>query len=95
MTYKILTVAEDNYESDRLTAVFPSYGGRFQDPSQMTISVSAYRKVVIKRINQGIVNGSLEFQDLDIDGIIQYLQEVKTFLHEEDMIKVLMGQRKQ
>jgi len=91
--YKLLSVNEDGGNSDRLTASFFSYGG-FNKSSDMIISVTATRKLTIEQRKPNGLSGSLEFQDLDIDGLIQYLQEVKTFLHEEDMIKVLMGQRK-
>jgi hypothetical protein len=88
--YKLLSVNEDNGHSDRLTARFFSYGG-FNKSSDMIISVSATRKFTIEQRKPNGLTGSVEFQDIDIDGVIQYLQDVKVFLSEEDMVKKLMG----
>lgn len=94
-TYTILSVNEDNGHSDRLTAKFQSHNGRFGDWSTMKISVTDSRKLIIGKIDgNGLVNQNVEFQDIDLDGLIQYLQDVKVFLSEEDMVKKLMGIRK-
>ncbi len=102
---KILTVAEDNGISDRLTCVSKSYAGFSQDrhisqDKTLKISIDADRNLTLNMFTNGIYNGAFkfheheiqfEFHDVDVDGLIQYLQEVKVWLSEEDMIKKLIG----
>jgi hypothetical protein len=91
---KLLSVAEDGGRSDRISAEqdmwVPSDGGR-----KFYISIDTARTLRLKLTNSlgRILGGScyIEVKDADIDGLITYLQEVKTFLSEEDMIKELMG----
>jgi len=59
----------------------------------MLISVGATRKFTVSKVVNGIAE-TLEFQDIDLDGLIQYLQDAKVFLSEEDMVKKLMGKLK-
>lgn len=87
-----MSVNEDDRHSDRITAAFLSYGG-FNRPSNMLISVGATRKFTVSKVVNGIAE-TLEFQDIDLDGLIQYLQDAKVFLSEEDMVKKLMGKLK-
>lgn len=95
MTFKLLSIAEDRGQSDRMSAVQESWttsiGAR-----KLYISVDTKRTLRIELLN-GIdyrIEGKfVEFKGLDVDGLIEYLQEVKTFLSEEDMVKELMGKR--
>ena len=94
-TYSILSVNEDNGQSDRLTAVFQSYGGTFGEWSSMKISITNERKMIIGKLDgNGFVDQELEFRYINLDGLIQYLQAVKVYLSEEDMVKKLMGTMK-
>lgn len=86
-TYKILTVAEDEYASNRLTAEFNSDDGWTY--ARLRLSVDANRKLTI-----GIGDRVININKIDVDDFIEYFQEVKNFLSEEDLVKTLMGQKK-
>jgi len=87
VTYKILTVAEDEYASNRLTAEFNSNDAWTY--ARLKLSVDANRKLTI-----GLGDRVININRIDVNDFIEYFQEVKNFLSEEDLVKVLMGQKK-
>ena len=88
--FKVLSVAEENYESDCISAKWYSYDNRYGH-QQLRISVNKDRKLVLEDDRNALCFD--QFTVHTIDSLIQYLQDAKTFLSEEDMIAKLMGKR--
>lgn len=88
---KILTVNEDGGFSDRMTAVQDSHlpGANFS----LRISIDTESKLTLKITSNKYQpgTGTMDFPNLDIDGLIDYLQQVKTFMSEEEMVVALRG----
>lgn len=81
---KILSVKEDNYQSDRLTVAINGNSGTH-------ISVLSNGGLIIRQNGK---NGKIlvEIKDLNLDDLIEYLSEAKEFLSEQklfDTIKAL------
>lgn len=90
--FKVLSVAEDNYKSNCISAKWYSYDNRYGH-QQLRISVNKDRKLVLEDDRNGNALCFDRFTVQTIDSLIQYLQDAKTFLSEEDMIAKLMGKR--
>jgi hypothetical protein len=95
--FKTLSVAEDKHQSDRLTAsqihqrwIRVARKTEIQS-EELRISVTNKRRLMIELIHNGASYDYINFDDIDIDGLIQHLLEVKQFLSEEDMIARLIG----
>jgi len=90
--FEILSVAEDNNKSNCLSAEQTCYkNGIIQS---LYLSVNTDRDLVIRaKSNTNYVGVSTTFRGIDVDSLIEYLQDVKIFLSEEDMVKKLMGKR--
>ena len=94
-TLRILSVAESNYISDGVVAQQNNYrpvtrsgsSGPFGNDNILKIKIDKDRKLDIS-LSTG---EHIKFLDLDVDGLIQYLQEVKVWLSEEDLVRKLMG----
>jgi hypothetical protein len=93
--FELFSVAEDYYKSNRLTAkqeiLIRDYGLNAFQTSSLQISVDTDKTLTIHDYKKGKLQNSIVFPDLDIDGMIEYLQDVKTFISEEEMIKKLAG----
>jgi len=85
---KILSVAEDNGRSDRLAFWIKTYAGS-GEWHEMKISLTNKKQMIVSHA-AGIfcVEG---FNAHAIDSLIDYLQQAKIFLSEEDMVARLMG----
>jgi hypothetical protein len=106
MKFEILTVAEDDYESDRFTAAQKNYHhagfswnpGRRSTPIQeckeLRFSLDVKRSLMIRKLKNGKMENMITFEKVDIDGLIEYLQEVKQFLSEEELVAKLLGKKK-
>jgi hypothetical protein len=89
---RILTVNEDGGFSDRMTATQSSHlpNANFS----LKISIDTERKLsMLVTSNVMPARQVLDFPKLDIDGLIDYLQQVKTFISEEDMVVALRGKQ--
>lgn len=87
---RILSVAENNGDSDSLTAhqKYRTRNGNWE----FGITIDLNRTVVIKRkYETSTTIETLTFSNLDIDGIIEYLAEVKQLISEQEVINKLMG----
>jgi hypothetical protein len=95
----LLSVAEDDGYSDRLTvsqSQMQSMIERSGNRSYMTvikstikISITKDRKLIIRESKDGSAGVVIEFPHFDIDGMAEFIQEVKTFISEEEMIEKL------
>lgn len=92
--FNLLSVAEDNYVSDRYTAKQDSFfRGYTSRVVSLELSVTVDKTLTINFFESERLKDKIVFPNLDIDGMIEYLQEVKTFISEEDMIKKLRGKQ--
>ncbi len=91
--FTILSVAEDNYQSDRLSAVRVSPVSRavaLQLPETLHISVTNQYELIMSIDHKPpiVITG---FGTNTIDGLIEYLLDAKQFLKDEQLVKELMG----
>lgn len=95
--FKTLSVAEDRYQSDRLTAAQARItstricGKYVASQEELRIGISTKRGLSVELYIDGLRWSNIVFENIDIDGLIQHLLEVKQFLSEEDMIARLLG----
>lgn len=95
----LLSVAEDDGYSDRLTVsqsqmhtVIERSGNRSYMTvmnSTIKISITKDRKLIIRESKDGSAGVQIEFPSFDVDGMAEFMQDVKTFISEEEMIKKL------
>ena len=82
--FKTLSVAEDNYESDRITFEYVNlYGDDFR------IVVLSDKKIVFH--NKQAIIKLKHFTRTDLKSLIIALQEADTFLSEIELVNRLMG----
>ena len=90
--FEILSVAEDNHKANCLSAKQMSYKGGITQ--SLYISINTDRELTINlNPDTDYRTVSRVFKGVDVDSLIEYLQDVKTFLSEEDMIATLMGRK--
>lgn len=112
--FEICSVAEDNYESDRLSATATSFATRkrfytesytarngeerlshktemVSDPTTLKISVTTSNKLIVRLSAPNTVDRRIEFNNVDLDSLIEYLKETKTFIEQERLIGKLKG----
>jgi len=102
MKFEILSVAQDGYRSDRITAVLRHvksvadrnhWNGRQLSVVELRISVDVKSTITIHEYDGDMLKNMISFERCDIDSLIQCLQDVKTFISEEEMVAKLMGKR--
>ena len=84
---KILSVAEDNYHTDRIACYQDSYPHEFAGPPspiKLMIDSKGNATFSFARHTSNVAN-------LDIDGLIEFLQQAKEFVSESKMIEILKG----
>jgi len=106
MNFEILTVAQNGYRSDVITAVqrhIKSIPGRTHwngvsinrqfTVTELRISVDVKSTVTIQEYDNDMLKNQIVFEKCDISSLIQCLQDVQTFISEEKMVEKLMGRR--
>jgi hypothetical protein len=88
---RILTVAEDNNQSDRITAKLNYDDFRHINSVSINLSISNTKILTIKS-ELGVINIK-DFDRKMIGDLIKYLEEAREFLSEEEMVAKLMGRR--
>lgn len=89
--FKVLSVAEDDYLSDRFTI---QQEWSHPNSQALKISITAKKNLVIETWCPTIPGGhrtKIMAFDIDIDGLLQFVQDAKTFIDEEAMIAKLIG----
>ena len=83
--FKILTVAETDYDSDKIAFEHVDWwhGG------YLRIEVSVDKKIAFKNANTKIE--ILDFKRSDLRSLILALQEAETFLSEAELVEKLIG----
>ena len=83
--FKTLSVAETNYDSDRIVFEHHSY----QHDQTLRVEVTAYKSLILKSGNNKIEIS--HFKRSDLRSLILALQEADTFLSEAELVEKLMG----
>jgi hypothetical protein len=83
---EVLSVSEDNYKSNCISARQVIFNGKTYEKFYISINDD-------KQIHISAVGGEVKFTCIDIDGIIEYLQEVKQFLSEIAVMNELIGRK--
>ena len=87
-TRTILTVDEDDGQSDRLTARYKGW----QRGSDINLRISISEDRLLSLGNEAGTLIIPNFSPSDIDGLIEYLNDAKQFISEADTVKKLMGE---
>jgi len=90
-TCKFLSVKETYWDPNAMACEQTS---GFGPPSNGTIrfSIDLKSTITITKFNHGMREiGVVVFKDLDIDHLLQYLQEVKQHLSEQELVDKLIG----
>ncbi len=85
--FRQLSIREDNDHYDRVTIEQQEYHPNNQ---KLTISVTSTKNLVITASSGGKITTINSF-DFDINGLIEFLIEAKTFISEEEMVRKLTG----
>lgn len=102
MNFEILSVAQNGYRSDVITAVQRHvksvtdrnhWNGRQLTVTELHISVDVKSTVTIQEYDNDMLKNTIVFNNCNISSLIQCLQEVQTFISEEKMVEKLMGRR--
>jgi hypothetical protein len=90
---KLLSVNETWWNSDCIACEQTSgYGPA--NKGTIRIDITLDRTLTIQKFDHGMRQvGSVVFKDLDVDGMLQYLQDVKQFLDEQALVNKLMGRK--
>ncbi len=100
MTFSTLSVAEDNYQSDRISGIqnFILKQTDYAFSSELKITVTSDRELIICKKNYSDLTKNhepytsvMKFQDVDVEGLVVFFQDAKRFLEEEDMYRKLSG----
>lgn len=91
---QILSVAENDGKSESLAARQTLYGSHGGVQLHIEIGFNRTLHVSCKPIGiPGCKVDTVNFSGLDVDGMIEFLQEAKRLISEEDMYKKLVGKR--
>lgn len=94
MSFRILTVAETDGQSDRMTAVQEQHEwqrGQKAAIHELKITVTVKRDIIVEDRKDGLIQHTIKFPRADLDSLILFLQDVQTFISEEEMIDKLKG----
>lgn len=86
-----LSIQEDGGRSNRLAAIQHSWTLREQ--TKFYISIDENGSAILEGRTGDLLKASIHILELDIDGMIEFLQDAKQFISEEKMIAKLMGKK--
>ena len=91
-TLELLSIAEDSYQSDRISCKHEEH---YPNRQVLKLSVTSKKNLVIEARcpNNNQPAQVITVFDMDIDGLIQFLQDAKIFISEEEMVNKLMGRK--
>lgn len=89
-TLELLSIAEDSYQSDRISCKHEEH---WPNRQTLKLSVTSKKNMVIEVSNPNMIGSKqvITVFDMDIDGLIQFLQDAKVFISEEEMVDKLIG----
>ncbi len=88
-TLRVLSVNEDGGRSDRMSAEQRNWV--HGESETLNISIDVDRTLTITTKEYACFAKTIQFKGIDLSGLIEYLQDVQTFISEEDMIYKLKG----
>lgn len=91
MKMTILTVNQDDGHSDRITSIQENMIWKHNEFEMLKICIDNKRRLTIENKDSLNRRTLINFNDIDIDGLIEYLHDVKEFLYEEDIVKTIKG----
>lgn len=90
MPFRLLS-AKETYWDENALAVEQTTGIGHLNKHTLRISINLKSQITIQKFNDGMRQvGSVVFNDFDIDGMLQYLQEVKQHISEQELVDRLM-----
>jgi len=89
MVFKVLTVAENDGESDSMTAVQNHGAWAAGAKDELRFKVDLKRNITIQVIREGRELNKIQWANLDLKSMIAFLQDMQTFISEEEMIAKL------
>jgi|APFre7841882630_1041343.scaffolds.fasta_scaffold78206_2 hypothetical protein len=89
--FEILSIKEDDDQSDRISCKHEEV---FPNRQVLKISVTSKKNMTIhaKAANNHTAT-IINVFGIDIDSLIEFLQEARTFVSEEEMVNKLMGRK--
>lgn len=94
MPFEILSVAENGGDSNSIAAVQKQnswHPGISSPEDKLFLKIDVKRNLTIKFTRGDTLQNTIQFAGLDIDSLILYLQDVREFISEEEMIQTLKG----
>jgi hypothetical protein len=94
MTFEILSVAENDGDSNSISAVQRHYRlsqGVSEVVDELFLKIDVKRNFTIKISRGGKLQNIIQFTGVDLNSLIQYIEDVRTFISEEEMIERLKG----
>jgi len=89
---KLLSLAETWWDSDCLACEQTTGFGVNQNTIRFSIDLKS--QLTIQEFNHAMrQTGTVVLKDFDIDGMLQYLQEVKQLIDEQKLVDKLMGRK--
>lgn len=90
---RLLSVRETYWDPDALACEQTSGWGINEDTIRISIDLKS--TVTITKFDRGMrqIGSVVVFNDLDIDNLLQYLQEVKQHLSEKELVDKLTGRK--
>jgi hypothetical protein len=89
MTFKVLTAAENGGDSESMTAVQDHGAWAAGSKDEFRFTIDLKRNVTILVIRDGREYRKIQWANLDLKGMISFLQDMQTFISEEEMIAKL------
>lgn len=94
MPFKVLTVNENGGDSRSMTAVQTQHSwtpGYSPGEDKLIVKIDTKKNIIIAFMRDNIAKEQIQFTGLDLDGLIEFLQDARTFISEEEMVEKLKG----
>lgn len=95
--FEILSVAENGGQSDSLAAKtsYFSWASKADLCStiSMVIRVDTKKNLTIEEFVDSTLKTTIKMKAVNLDSLIEFLEDARTFVREEEMIEALKGQK--
>lgn len=96
MAFKILTVAENDGDSESMTAIQTQHSWRPGTPpgsDVLRFNIDIKRNINIQVLRDGLLQTKIQFNDLHLKEFIEFLTDMQVFISEEETIAKLRGNK--
>lgn len=96
MTFNILSVAENDGDSNSMAATQTQHSwspGINVGEEKLYVKIDVKRNITIKASRAGRIQNTIQFSGLDLNSFIRFLEEVRMFISEEEMIAILKQEK--